>query len=105
MKIKIGDTIRFNHASDFGLITVSGEVVGFGAEIRKRWPVEQAEAPDSMLLVRRIDLFGNILYYSVCEADVIKEGFDASNGKGEDKIDAPEGSGGFGQLDGSKKEV
>jgi hypothetical protein len=74
-RFKKGQMVRFLHISSFtgATLTLSGKVIGFGADIRKRWPEEMGEAPDDMLLIKRSDNFGNEFHYAVSLDDLVKE--------------------------------
>jgi len=53
-EIKKGDRIAFRAIDELAAteFTPIGIVIGFSEEIRKKYPVECAEAPDDMLLVK-----------------------------------------------------
>jgi len=71
---KKNQTIKFKHPSTLtGIpLILTGTIMGFGKEVRKKWPEEMGEAPDDMLLVWRKDVFGNELHYAVDPMDVIE---------------------------------
>jgi hypothetical protein len=73
MKMRKNDKIKFLHISETTgkIVMLQGTVLGFGAEVRKMWPDEMAEAPDDMMLVQRADASGNISYFSISPADVV----------------------------------
>lgn len=56
-KIQKGNRIAFRALDNFTGTEFMpiGDVIGFGAEVRKRWPEEMGEAPDDMLLVKSTD--------------------------------------------------
>ena len=74
MKIQKGQTIKFEYPSDFtGIpLILTGVIVGHGKAVRKFWPIECAEAPDDMLLVRRKDVYGNTHHHAVSPEDIIQ---------------------------------
>jgi hypothetical protein len=76
MKIQKNDKIKFLHISELTgkVITLQGTVLGFGAEVRKMWPEEMAEAPDDYLLVWRRDIYGNEQHHAVAPEDIIQQG-------------------------------
>ncbi len=72
-KHEIGQMVKFKHlsvlaAKEFELM---GIIKGFGDDVRKKWPIEMAEAPDDMLLIWRKDNFGNEQHYAVMPYDVL----------------------------------
>lgn len=75
MKVRKGQTIKFEYPSDFtGLPSIlTGIVIGHGKEVRQKWPIECAEASDDTLLVKRQDVYGNTLYYAVNPEDIIQD--------------------------------
>ena len=74
-KIKKYQTIEFRHISELTghEIILRGTILGFGDAVRKMWPDEMAEAPDDMLLVWRMDSFGNKFHYAVEPDQIVKE--------------------------------
>lgn len=69
-KIRRGNRIAFRAIDDFTgqEFTPIGDVIGFGKEIRKKYPVEYEEAPDNMILVKSVD-HGN--FYIVDPSEVL----------------------------------
>jgi len=55
-EIKKGDRIAFRAMDELAAteFTPIGIVIGFGEEVRKKYPVECAEAPDDMILVKSV---------------------------------------------------
>ena len=53
-EVKKGDRIAFRAIDELAgtKFTPIGDVIGFGEEVRKKYPVECAEAPDDMILVK-----------------------------------------------------
>ena len=70
-EIKKGDRIAFRAIDELAAteFTPIGDVIGFGEEVRKKYPVECAEAPDDMLLVKSTD-HGNL--YVVHPSEVLE---------------------------------
>ena len=70
-KVKKGDRIAFRAIDEFAAteFTPIGIVIGFGEEIRKKYPVECAEASDDMILVKSPD-HGNL--YVVHPSEVLE---------------------------------
>jgi hypothetical protein len=70
-KVKKGDRIAFRAVDELGAtnFTPIGIVIGFGEEVRKKYPVECAEASDDMLLVKSTD-HGNL--YVVHPSEVLE---------------------------------
>ncbi|TET22767.1 MAG: hypothetical protein E3J76_04545 [Candidatus Aminicenantes bacterium] len=70
-KVKKGDRIAFRAVDELGAtnFTPIGVVIGFGEEVRKKYPVECAEASDDMLLVKSTD-HGNL--YVVHPSEVLE---------------------------------
>ncbi len=80
-KFKKEQTVKFKHISDFtgAEMVLTGIIKGFGAAVRKMWPIEMGEAPDDMLLVWRQDHLGQTFHYAVNSYDImdlaiVKEG-------------------------------
>ena len=74
-KTKKGVIITFSAIDDFTgqQIELIGTVIGFGADVRRMWPMEMEEAPDNMLLVRRQDSFGNTFHHAIDEEEIIEK--------------------------------
>lgn len=74
MKVRKGQTIKFTYISDLtGVpLILTGTVLGFGKEVRQKWPIEMENAPDDMLLVKRQDVYGNTLYHAVALSEIIQ---------------------------------
>ena len=70
-EIKKGDRIAFRAMDEFTAteFTPIGIVIGFGKEIRKKYPVECAEASDDMILLKSIH-HGNL--YIVHPSEVLE---------------------------------
>ena len=70
-EIKKGDRIAFKAIDELAgtEFTPIGIVIGFGEEVRKKYPVECAEAPDDMILVKSTD-HGNL--YVVHPSEVLE---------------------------------
>ncbi|TET74484.1 MAG: hypothetical protein E3J56_02310 [Candidatus Aminicenantes bacterium] len=70
-KVKRGDRIAFKAMDELGAteFTPIGIVIGFGEEVRKKYPVECAEAPDDMILVKSVH-HGNL--YVVHPSEVLE---------------------------------
>jgi len=70
-KIEKGDRIAFRAIDELAAteFTPIGIVIGFGKEIRKRYPAEMAEASDDMILVKSTD-HGNL--YVVHPSEVLE---------------------------------
>ena len=80
-KIEIGDTIKFSYLPELSTeeIIVTGKVIGFGEEVRKRWPTECADAPDEAMLLFRKDVFGNEQRHLVMPFEVLSVEADTSH--------------------------
>ena len=70
-EIKKGDRIAFKAIDELGAtnFTPIGIVIGLGEEVRKKYPVECAEASDDMILVKSTD-HGNL--YVVHPSEVLE---------------------------------
>lgn len=70
-EIKKGDRIAFRAMDEFTAteFTPIGIVIGFGEEVRKKYPIECAEAPDDMILVKSVH-HGNL--YVVHPSEVLE---------------------------------
>jgi len=70
-KVKKGDRIAFKAIDERAetKFTPIGIVIGFGEEVRKKYPVECAEAPDEMILVKSVH-HGNL--YVVHPSEVLE---------------------------------
>ena len=75
MKFQKGQTIKFKYASVLtGVpLILTGKVLGFGDAVREMWPIECAECPDDMLLVRRQDNFGNTFHHAVHPDEIVRD--------------------------------
>lgn len=74
-KFKNGQTITFKYLSAMcgKYLRLSGTIMGFGPEIRKRWPHECGECPDYYLLVRHFNVHGQDFWHVVVPEDVVEE--------------------------------
>lgn len=72
---KIDQVIKFSYLNVISgkFVELVGTIIGFGADIRKRWPREAGEAPDNFLLIRHFDIHGNDFCHIVDPMDVIGE--------------------------------
>lgn len=70
-EIAKGDVIAFRAVDELGAtnFTPIGKVIGFGEEVREKYPVECAEAPEDMILVKSTD-HGNL--YVVHPSEVLE---------------------------------
>jgi len=70
-KVKRGDRIAFRAIDELSgtEFTPIGDVIGFGEEVRKKYPVACAEAPDDMILVKSVH-HGNL--YVVHPSEVLE---------------------------------
>lgn len=74
-KFKIDQTIKFSYLNVISgkFVELVGTIIGFGSDIRKRWPKEACECPDNYLLVRHYDVYENVYHHIVDPMDVIQE--------------------------------
>ena len=74
-KFKIDQIIKFSYLNVISgkFIELVGTVIGFGQDIRKRWPCEAGECPDNYLLVIHYDVHGNDYNHIVDPIDIISE--------------------------------
>ncbi len=70
-EVKKGDRIAFKAIDELAgtEFTPIGDVIGFGEEVRKKYPVECAEASDDMILVKSVH-HGNL--YVVHPSEVLE---------------------------------
>jgi hypothetical protein len=74
-KFKMDQIVKFSYLNVISgkFVELTGTIIGFGADIRKRWPREAGEAPDDMLLVRHYDVYENVYHHIVDPMDIIEE--------------------------------
>lgn len=68
-----GDNVKFTVYGELGPYTAEGVIIGYGAEVRKRWPAEMGEAPDNLCLVKVTDRFDNLQHHVIFPEDIIEE--------------------------------
>jgi len=76
--LRKGTKIIFEQMNDFTgkQMRLQGEIVGHAKEIKKMWPEECGAATDPVYLVKRKDVFNNILLHVVFPEELVKNPFE-----------------------------